>query len=259
MREQVCMYMCPYARFQGVMFDPDTLIITYDQERGEPRGPRNKKTDRKTAGLGDCVDCGICVQVCPTGIDIRKGLQYECIGCAACIDACDQVMDKMNYPRGLIRYSTERAIEKHWGRKEIVAHVLRPRVLIYTGILTAIVVAMFYGLATRIPLKVNIIRDRTTLAREVEGGKIENVFRLQIMNTAEEPRRFQIAVSGMDNIELASDQVVEVPSAATKSVSVDVRVPADEGRKGSNRIYFEVGAIGHEDVKVREKASFLMP
>jgi cytochrome c oxidase accessory protein FixG len=259
MREQVCMYMCPYARFQGVMFDPDTLIITYDQQRGEPRGPRNKKTDRKTAGLGDCVDCGICVQVCPTGIDIRKGLQYECIGCAACIDACDQVMDKMNYPRGLIRYSTERAIEKHWGRKEIVAHVLRPRVLIYAGILTAIVVAMFYGLATRIPLKVNIIRDRTTLAREVEGGKIENVFRLQIMNTAEEPRRFQIAVSGMDNIELASDQVVEVPSAATKSVSVDVRVPADEGRKGSNRIYFEVGAIGHEDVKVREKASFLMP
>ena len=259
LREQVCTYMCPYARFQGVMFDPDTLIITYDPNRGEPRGPRNKKTDRKTAGLGDCVDCGICVQVCPTGIDIRKGLQYECIGCAACIDACDQVMDKMNYPRGLIRYSTEHAVEKHWGRKEIVAHVLRPRVLIYTGILTAIVAAMVYSLATRIPLKVNIIRDRTTLAREVEGGKVENVFRLQIMNTAEEARKFSIAVSGLDDIELASDKVVEVPSATTKSVSVDVRVPAEEGKKGSNRIYFEVGAIGHEDVRVREKASFLMP
>ena len=124
MREQVCKYMCPYARFQSAMFDQDTLVITYDRERGEPRGARARSIDYKAKGLGDCVDCDICVQVCPTGIDIREGLQYECIGCAACIDGCNQVMDKMDYPRGLIRYSTEHAIQEHWGRK-IVAHLLR--------------------------------------------------------------------------------------------------------------------------------------
>ena len=259
LREQVCKYMCPYARFQGVMFDPDTLVITYDQGRGEPRGPRNKKLDYKAAGLGDCVDCGICVQVCPTGIDIRQGLQYECIGCAACIDACDQVMDKVGYPRGLIRYSTENALQQHWGTKDIARHVMRPRVLVYSGILIAITIAMFYGLATRIPLKVNIIRDRATLAREVEGGKIENVFRLQVMNTSEEARRFSISVSGLDNIEITSERIVEVPPATTQSVSADVRVPPESATKGSHRIFFEVKALNHEDVFVREKASFLMP
>jgi cytochrome c oxidase accessory protein FixG len=259
LREQVCKYMCPYARFQGVMFDPDTLNITYDLERGEPRGARNKKLDYKAAGLGDCVDCGICVQVCPTGIDIRNGLQYECIGCAACIDGCNQVMDKMGYPRGLIRYTTQNALQKHWGARDIVSHVMRPRVLIYSAILIAITMAMFYGLATRIPLKVNVIRDRATLAREVEDGKIENVYRLQIMNTAEEARRFGIAVSGIDGIEIASEREVEVPSASTRSVATGVRVPAETGKKGSNRIYFEVKALQHEDVFVREKASFLVP
>jgi cytochrome c oxidase accessory protein FixG len=259
MREQVCKYMCPYARFQGVMFDPDTLVITYDEERGEPRGARNRRLDYKAAGLGDCVDCGICVQVCPTGIDIRNGLQYECIGCAACIDACDQVMDKMSYPRGLIRYSTENAVKQRWGSKDIVAHVLRPRTLVYGSILTAITIAFFWGLATRIPLKVNVIRDRATLAREVEDGKIENVYRLQVMNTAEAPRRFALGVSGLDKIEIASERVVEVPAAAARSVSVDVRAPSESGHKGSNRIFFEVKAINHEDVFVREKASFLVP
>ncbi|HTG97044.1 MAG TPA: cytochrome c oxidase accessory protein CcoG, partial [Burkholderiales bacterium] len=121
MREQVCKYMCPYARFQSAMFDKDTLIITYDEKRGEPRG--------KGAGKGDCVDCGICVQVCPTGIDIRKGLQYECIGCAACIDGCDQVMDKVGRERGLIRYSTSHAMEG--GR----TRVLRSRVLVYSTLM----------------------------------------------------------------------------------------------------------------------------
>ena len=259
MREQVCKYMCPYARFQGVMFDPDTLIITYDAERGDPRGARNKKLDYKSAGLGDCVDCGICVQVCPTGIDIRKGLQYECIGCAACIDACDQVMDKMNYPKGLIRYSTEHAIKEHWGKKEIIAHLMRPRTFIYTGILGIVVAGFIYGLTTRIPLRVDVIRDRASLAREVEDGKIENVFRLQVMNTAEETRRFALGVSGLSGIELGSDAVVEVPAATTKGVVVRVLAPGDAGKTGSNPIFFEIKAINHEEVFVREKTTFLLP
>ena len=153
MREQVCKHMCPYARFQGVMFDPDTLTITYDTERGEPRGARKKGIIPESIAKGDCVDCGICVQVCPTGIDIRAGLQYECIGCAACIDACDQVMDKMAYPKGLIRYSTEHAIAAHWGWKEIIGHVVRPRVIIYSTILAAICVAFVWGIATKATLR----------------------------------------------------------------------------------------------------------
>ena len=259
MREQVCKYMCPYARFQGVMFDPDTLIVTYDAERGEPRGARAKKADHKAAGKGDCVDCGICVQVCPTGIDIRNGLQYECIGCSACIDACDQVMDKMAYPRGLIRYSTEHALAERWGRGQILAHILRPRTLVYGAILSAIVAAAAAGLALRQPLKVDVIRDRTTLAREVEGGLVENVYRLQIMNLAEAPRRFALAVTGLPGVRIASEQIVEVAPAATQAVAVRVRVEPDAGKRGSNPIHFEVRAINHDEVFVREKASFLLP
>ncbi len=259
MREQVCKYMCPYARFQGVMFDPDTLIVTYDAERGEPRGARGRKVDRKTAGLGDCVDCGICVQVCPTGIDIRDGLQYECIGCSACIDACDQVMAKVGYPKGLIRYSTENAITEHWGRRDILRHLVRMRVLVYAVLLAAIVSALVAAIALRVPLKVNVIRDRGTLAREVEGGLIENVFRLQVMNTGEQPRRFSIAVSGLPGIRLASDALVDVAAASTRGVSARVQVPPDAGRAGSHPIRFQVKAIGDENVSVDEKATFLLP
>ena len=141
MREQVCKYMCPYARFQSVMFDPDTLIVTYDGKRGEPRGARSRKVDPAAAGLGHCVDCEICVQVCPTGIDIRKGLQYECIGCAACIDACDQVMTRMDYPPGLIRYATQNSLAQNYDLRQAARRVLRPRVLAYTAILCALIIA----------------------------------------------------------------------------------------------------------------------
>ncbi|MBL8481196.1 MAG: cytochrome c oxidase accessory protein CcoG [Rhodocyclaceae bacterium] len=259
MREQVCKYMCPYARFQGVMFDPDTLVITYDSERGEPRGSRRKGVDPRTLNKGDCVDCGICVQVCPTGIDIRKGLQYECIGCAACIDGCDQVMDKMNYPRGLIRYTTENALRKHWGSKEIVGHVMRPRILIYTGIMVVILCAFVWSIATRLPLKVNVIRDRSTLAREVEGGLMENVYRLQVINTSEQTRRFTLSVTGMPSLKIASEKEIEVEPASTRSVTVEVRAPEDAGKHGSNEIYFDVTATDDPSVTVHEKSTFLLP
>lgn len=259
LREQVCKYMCPYARFQGVMFDPDTLVITYDEERGEPRGTRSKKTDIKAEGLGHCVDCGLCVAVCPTGIDIRKGLQYECIGCAACIDACDQVMDKMSYPRGLIRYTTERAMEKHWGWKEIVGHVVRPRILIYTGILTAIVIAFIWGLATKPVLRVDVLRDRATLAREVEDGLIENVYRLQVMNVSEMPQHYTIAVEGLDGIRMEGPKELDVPPAATVPATIAVRVPSGSGKKGSNVIYLNVQSTTADKASVHEKTTFIQP
>lgn len=258
LRDQVCKYMCPYARFQGVMFDPDTLIITYDLERGEPRGGRAKSVDHKAQGLGDCIDCDLCVAVCPTGIDIRKGLQYECIGCAACIDVCDEVMDKMSYPRGLVRYTTENALAKHWSAKDIFAHVARPRTLLYSAILGAISIAFVWGLATKAQLRVDVIRDRGTLSREVEGGLIENVFRLQVMNVTEQAHRYSLSVAGMDRAELIGEPVIELPAASNKNVTLQVRVPPESGKPGSNTIYFDVKALDDARISVHEKAMFLI-
>jgi len=259
LREQVCKYMCPYARFQGVMFDPDTLVITYDPERGEPRGARKKNMDAKASAMGDCVDCGLCVAVCPTGIDIRKGQQYECIGCGACIDACDPVMDKVGLPRGLIRYTTENALAQHFGPKEVMAHILRPRIILYTVILVAIIAASVWSLATRVPLKVDVIRDRSVLAREADDGRIENVYNLKIMNTTEEPKRYVLSVEGMEGIELVGENSVEVGSAENHEITVVVRVPPESGKTGANTIYFDVKAENHDKIAVHEKASFLMP
>lgn len=257
LREQVCKYMCPYARFQGVMFDPDTLVITYDPERGEPRGARKKSADHKT--LGDCVDCGLCVAVCPTGIDIRKGIQYECIGCGACIDACDPVMDKLGKPRGLIRYTTENALAQHFGPGDVLRHVLRPRIMLYAVILLAIIVATVWSLANRVPLKVDVIRDRSVLAREADDGRIENVYSLKIMNTTEQPQRYEISVDGLAAAEIIGERTVDVSSAENHELTIVVRIPAESGKSGAQPIYFHIQAERDANIAVREKASFLMP
>ncbi len=258
MREQVCKHMCPYARFQSVMFDSDTLIITYDQARGEPRGSRSKRADRQVASLGDCVDCGICVQACPTGIDIRNGLQYECIGCAACIDGCDQVMDKMGYPRGLIRYSSENAVRRNYGEREILRRVLRPRTLVYSAILLAIISVFFATLAVRVPLKVDVVRDRAALARETGDGLLENVYRLQIMNTTEQARQFRITADGIPGMRLVVKQPVEVPAAGSLLVPVAVRADASALPKGSQPIRFHVEDATDGRVRVEEKSVFFV-
>ncbi|MBS4019513.1 cytochrome c oxidase accessory protein CcoG [Azonexus hydrophilus] len=257
MREQVCKYMCPYARFQSVMFDPDTLIITYDPARGEPRGIRKKGAD--ISKLGDCVDCGQCVVVCPTGIDIRNGLQYECIGCAACVDVCDQVMDKVGLPRGLVRYSTENAMAKQESSADILSHMVRPRVLVYTAILILITIIAGYFLVNRIPLKMDIIRDRSTLAREADDGSIENVFMLQIMNTTELPQRYKLAVDGLDGLKISGEDTVDAKAAGLTSFNVVVAAPPESGKRGSNPIHFTITAEGNADITLREKASFLLP
>ena len=258
MREQVCIYMCPYARFQSAMFDRDTLIITYDRERGEPRGARARRADAAALGLGHCVDCDICVQVCPTGIDIRDGLQYQCIGCAACVDGCDQVMDKMGYPRGLIRYSTQNAMEQRLTVAQVLAHMFRARVLVYAGIVWAVIIAAAIGLYTRIPLKVDVIRDRAAIAREVEGGQIENIYRLQIMNTAEIRRVFDIHVEGPPSLQVASEARVELDATASRMVPVRVRLAPGAAQPGTHRIEFVVSAVGVEGVAVREKSVFIV-
>ena len=259
MREQVCKYMCPYARFQGVMFDPDTLIITYDAARGEPRGVRRKNAAATAETLGDCVDCGICVQVCPTGIDIRNGLQYECIACAACIDACDAVMDKVGSPRGLVRYSTENALARHYTARDIVKHLRRPRTVLYAAVLLLIVVATLWSLSMRVPLKVDVLRDRSTLYRDADDGRIENVYTLHIMNLDESVRRYAISVSGLEGIDIVGERIVEVPAAANRKVSVVAVADENAAAKGSNKIRFEVRAMNHEKIVVQEKTTFYMP
>jgi cytochrome c oxidase accessory protein FixG len=258
MREQVCMHMCPYARFQSAMFDPDTLIITYDNARGEPRGGRSRSVDPKAAGLGDCIDCGICVQVCPTGIDIRKGLQYECIGCAACIDGCNQVMKKMNYAPGLIRYSTENALHRRWDGARMLRRVLRPRVLVYTAILSAVTAGMAVSMVLRVPLKVDVIRDRASLSRQAEGGMVENVYRLQIMNTQETPHRFRIGASGIASIEVVGGDVVEIAAAATRMVPLRLRIDGDSAGRGSHRIEISVSALDDDGIATRERSTFVI-
>jgi cytochrome c oxidase accessory protein FixG len=258
MREQVCKYMCPYARFQSAMFDKDTLIVTYDEARGEPRGARSRKADPKALNLGSCVDCTLCVQVCPTGIDIRKGLQYECISCAACIDVCDTVMDKMGYPRGLIRYSTENAMKQGWNRSQLLRRVFRPRVLVYTAILSAVTIAMFISLALRTPFKVDVVRDRASLARIVSGGKIENVYRLQVMNATESKQDYRIAVQGLPGLVLASESMITVDATQSRWVPVRLELPYEGASAGSHAIHFEIEAVNSQG-RVSEKSVFLVP
>ena len=258
LREQVCKYMCPYARFQSAMFDPDTLIVSYDAGRGEPRGSRSRKADPAALSLGSCVDCSLCVQVCPTGIDIRNGLQYECIGCAACVDVCDTVMDKMNYPRGLIRFTTQNALAKGWDPQQMWRRVLRPRVLVYGAVLATLSLVLVASLVARTPLKVDVVRDRAALSRIVAGGKLENVYRLQIMNATEEPQRYRIAAEGLAGLAVASEAEVRVGPAEARWVAVRLQIPYGSAPSGSHPIHFDIGTAAG-DAHVSEKSVFLVP
>jgi cytochrome c oxidase accessory protein FixG len=264
MREQVCKYMCPYARFQSAMFDHDTLIISYDTERGEPRGSRSKKADPKQLGLGSCIDCTLCVQVCPTGIDIRQGLQYECIGCAACIDVCDGIMDRMAYPRGLIRYATQNSLSEHLGWRDMLRRVARPRVLVYTTILVLICAAFVASLAVRKPFRVDVVRDRASLARLADEGRIENVYRLQIMNATEQAQHYRVGVSGIAGIALASDPGLDIGPAEARWVTLQVQVPPEsalQAGEGAHPIEFQVERLADDvpSVQVHEKSTFIVP
>ncbi len=253
LREQVCLHMCPYSRFQSVMFDADTLNVSYDAARGESRGPRRKDSNPQAEGLGDCVDCTLCVQVCPTGIDIREGLQYECIACAACIDACDSVMDKMNYPRGLVRYTTENALQGKGIR------ILRPRVFVYATILAVLVTGLVTSMVTRTPLILDVIRDRNTLYREIADDMIENSYTLKVINQDNDERSFAIDVRGVEGIELdGAGESVVVEGGGVLSLPVRVRVHRDIAY-GIMNIEFIVSALDDDSVSVAEDSRFLGP
>jgi cytochrome c oxidase accessory protein FixG len=257
LREQICKHMCPYARFQSAMFDNDTLIVTYDAERGEPRSGRSRKVDAKQTGLGDCIDCSFCVQVCPTGIDIRNGLQYECISCGLCVDACNSIMDKMEYPRGLIRFSTQNALTHHWTQHQVIQKILRPRVLVYSALLLLMSAGLVYSLATRVAFKVDVIRDRGVMSRLVPGGKVENVYQLQITNASEKLETYRISVEGIKGLSIASDKEFTVNPAESRMVAVSLQIEDGSIKSGSHPIEFEIeSASAHEEIS--EKSIFYM-
>jgi cytochrome c oxidase accessory protein FixG len=253
MREQVCTYMCPYARFQSAMFDKDTMIIVYDEKRGEPRGGRKRDADYKAQGLGDCINCTMCVQVCPTGIDIRDGLQYQCISCSACIDVCDEIMDKMKYPRGLIRYTTENTLN---GKP---THVLRPRIFVYGGILLAIFIGISVAISTRSLVQLDVIRDRNSLFRETGSGLIENVYRLRVMNIDNRPHVYDVTATGIDGLQLEKDREIEVEPG--RVMTLPVRLAADPQKlpKRSMTITFQLTAQDNPTLTITEEARFLGP
>ncbi|MBK1849953.1 MULTISPECIES: cytochrome c oxidase accessory protein CcoG [unclassified Marinobacter] len=253
MREQVCLYMCPYARFQSVMFDPNTRIVSYDPNRGEPRGGRKKGVKPEEAGLGDCIDCGQCVHVCPTGIDIRDGLQYECIGCALCIDACDEIMDKMDYPRGLIRYTTENELE---GKP---SKLLRPRTFGYGAVLTAMIGAIVFVIATRVPAQMDVLRDRGALFSFNGEGRIENSYTLKIVNMSEVPQTFSLSVQGMDGIRILTETQVSVDSGENRSLPTVVDVPPESIPQSNNEIIFHAQSETDASLKLETESRFVGP
>ena len=264
MREQVCKYMCPYARFQSAMFDRDTLTVTYDVDRGEGRGSRPRSDtpfQYHAKGLGDCIDCGLCVQVCPTGIDIRNGLQYECISCSACIDVCNGVMDKMHYPRGLIRNSTENGLTQKLSQAQMFKRVWRPRVLVYTAVLSAVSIGMLWSLLSRADFKVDVQRDRGSVARMVGQGMVENVYRLQIMNATEQAQNYTIRVAGLEGARIVPDAAIAVDAASSRWLPVRVQAPPGVAA-GSHPIAFVIDSQVTPSTPagaVVEKSVFLVP
>ncbi len=247
-REAVCQHMCPYSRFQGVMFDPATANVSYDARRGEPRRP--------AGGGGDCIDCGICVQVCPTGIDIRDGLQYQCINCGLCIDACDQVMDKINAPRGLIRFAAENALA---GRAKMPQLRGRPRVWAYFALLLVFACLTVSTVNSRSLLLVDVLRDRGALWRESAEGRIENAYTLKLMNLDDTPRHYRISVHGLPGLLIVGDSEFAAEPGTIRPVSLTLSAPGNNAASGIQPIEFDIVALDEAATGVRERSSFALP
>ena len=250
-REQVCLYMCPYARFQSVMFDSDTMIVSYDTDRGDPRGSRKRNVDYKEQGLGDCVDCGMCVQVCPTGIDIRDGLQYECIGCALCVDACDSIMDKMEYEPGLISYTTEQRLR---GK---ISHILRPKSIAYAAVLMTMVGLFIGAIWARIPLQVDVIKDRGSLFQMTGLGQIENSYEVKVMNMSDRDHRFVLSVEGVEGIQITTPTEFTVKSGEVFSQPTSVEVDPRNMKTSNYTIEFKVQAMDEPELSNTSESRFL--
>lgn len=256
LREQVCIHMCPYARFQSVMFDQDTLIVSYDEKRGEGekgRGPRKKGIDPQAEGLGDCIDCSLCVQVCPTGIDIRDGLQYQCIGCALCVDACDSIMDKMGYERGLVRYTTEHELE---GGK---THFLRPRLVGYALVLGLMITGLVYSMATRTAFELDIIRDRGALYQLTPNDTVQNTYTLKLMNMSQGELSYNLKIEGLKDVITDMPTTVKLQSNKMRSFPINVEMDPKNLSISKTNIEFVVIEEATKTEIAREESRFIAP
>jgi len=253
LREQVCIYMCPYARFQSVMFDSDTLVISYDEKRGENRGKRSRKTDHKEIGLGDCIDCQHCVNVCPTGIDIRDGLQVECVACGACVDACDDIMNRVGYPKGLIKYTTENQL--NGGETKII----RPKLMAYFVIVLAMMGYFGYIIFDRVPIEVDVHRDRGQLFTEVSDQIIENSYLLKIANKSNRDHQYLLTISGIEGIQLISRNTVLVEAGKLIDYPIQVRAHSDEINRRNTDIIIRVQAVSNPKIHSEIESRFIAP
>jgi cytochrome c oxidase accessory protein FixG len=254
LREQVCTHMCPYARFQAVMFDQDTLIVSYDEERGERgsgRGARKKGVDPKTENVGDCIDCNLCVQVCPVGIDIRDGLQYQCISCALCVDACDEIMDKMSYEPGLIRYTNEHALKGN------DVHILRPKLIGYALALVTMLLVFGYTVINRVPLELDVMRDRGALYTNTSDGRVQNSYAVKVLNMSQQPHNFTITLSGLDKAELAGTTHLQLENGEVGSLPLSIKVSSWELKRSRTDVTFTV--TRDDGLTVSEESRFIGP
>ena len=253
LREQVCLLMCPYARFQSVMFDNDTLVVAYDHKRGESRGARKRNSHYKEAGLGDCIDCKVCVQVCPTGIDIRDGLQIGCIGCAACIDACNSIMDKMGYEQGLVRYTTDNQLAGQ------PAHWLRPRLIGYASALLVMMGLFLWTLTNRAPLEFEVLRDRNVLYRTLPGERIENIFTLKVANKTDQDQTLTLSFSGIPDLRSESQTTFVVNSGEVAEQIIQLSAPVDELKAPGLDIEFILTNQTSDSISVSSDSRFISP
>lgn len=250
LREKMCHHMCPYARFQSVMFDRETLVVAYDQTRGEGRGPRKRKDDPKALGLGDCVDCNLCVEVYPVGIDIRDGLQYECIDCGACVDACDKTMAQFSYPKGLISYTSEARLAGQG------AGLMRPKIIGYALVSLLVIGAMIMSVVNTVPLELSISRDRNMLYRINNNDDIENSYQLKLLNKSSVSKRYQLKVKGLKGIASSLDQPIEVAGGELLTLVLTLTATADNIKQPVTKLTLIVEAQDSVDIIVTKETRF---
>ncbi|MEJ2143113.1 MAG: cytochrome c oxidase accessory protein CcoG, partial [Gammaproteobacteria bacterium] len=262
-REQVCTYMCPYARFQGVMFDEDTLVVTYDEARGErtegrqkPRKGLLKQEERQAAGVGDCIDCGYCVQVCPTGIDIRNGMQYQCISCALCIDACDTIMDSINYPRGLIRYSSENALHGKKTRSFKLKNLGYGFAVLFTIALLA------WSIATRSSVEMQVRQIRQPLAVTLSDGQIQNRYQVKLNNKTNKTMEFRLGIQGLEgaDLQLGRSNLIELHPQQSSLIYLKVHTDPSMAKQSQQSFMFVLTPVGDSEQEIiRHAAVFFIP
>lgn len=250
LREKMCTVACPYSRFQSVMFDKDTLVVAYDTQRGESRGRRKRKQDPKELGLGDCVDCNLCVEVCPAGIDIRNGLQYECIDCGLCIDACNDTMDKFGYAKGLIKFQSEHQAA---GKQ---TNPFRLKLVGYATLTALIMVTMVVWVVNRTPIEASVIRDRNALFRVDYQGLVENPYTLSIINKTQQTLTYTISLSGLDNAQLKAPEAIEIPGGEMLQVPVTVIMDGYDLKRKATPIEFTIGSNEDANISITKESYF---